>query len=137
MKIQTAGGATRCSDAMISLDRAFLCVNCEMISETQQDCLHCGSKQLMPMLPMIGGSLFPSISDEVRRRKTRPLNEISPRAATRLTHDDGTLANSQLNKSPEEHAECQANRPRQACLAQSQSRSRPFDRDSVGPLQEA
>ena len=106
MKIQTAIGATNCSDAMISLDRALLCVNCEVISETKQDCLRCGSKQLMPMLPMIGGSVFPSISDEVQLRKTRPLNEIPPRAATSLTHDDGTFlpTRSQINP-PEEHAE--------------------------------
>lgn len=43
---------------MISLSRAMLCVNCELISETERDCPNCGSKQLMAVVQMLGGSLL-------------------------------------------------------------------------------
>jgi len=48
---------------MISLNRAMLCVNCEFISdgyspETGPDCAACGSKQLIAVAQMIGGSLL-------------------------------------------------------------------------------
>ncbi|HTC95436.1 MAG TPA: hypothetical protein VK699_18460 [Terriglobales bacterium] len=48
---------------MISLKRAMLCVNCEFISdayspETGPDCAACGSKQLIALAQMVGGSLL-------------------------------------------------------------------------------
>jgi len=48
---------------MISLNRAMLCVNCEFISDgyspgTGSDCAACGSKQLIAVAQMIGGSLL-------------------------------------------------------------------------------
>jgi hypothetical protein len=55
---QTGIGAIRHSTGMISLECAVLCVNCELISGTERDCPRCGSRQLMPMVQMIGGSLF-------------------------------------------------------------------------------
>ena len=48
---------------MISLNRAMLCVNCELISDryspgTGPDCAACGSNQLIAVAQMIGGSLL-------------------------------------------------------------------------------
>jgi len=48
---------------MISLNNAMLCVNCEFISDryspgTGPDCAACGSKQLIAVAQMIGGSLL-------------------------------------------------------------------------------
>ncbi len=53
---------------MISLNRAVLCVNCEFISdgyspETGPDCAACGSKQLIAVAQMIGGSLLTGDSE--------------------------------------------------------------------------
>ena len=50
--------ARRGGAQMISLSRAMLCVNCELISETERDCPSCGSKQLMAVIQMLGGSLL-------------------------------------------------------------------------------
>jgi hypothetical protein len=42
---------------MISLQKAVLCVDCERISETPNDCAACGSKAVIPLLKVLGGSL--------------------------------------------------------------------------------
>jgi len=46
------------SPQMISLSRALLCVNCELITETTRDCPRCGSKQLMKVTQIAGGSIY-------------------------------------------------------------------------------
>lgn len=46
---------------MIPLKRAMLCVNCELISDTERDCPRCGSKQLMSVPRIVGGSLYQSV----------------------------------------------------------------------------
>ena len=43
---------------MIPLNRAMLCVNCELISDTERDCPRCGSKQMMSVTQIAGGSLY-------------------------------------------------------------------------------
>ncbi len=43
---------------MIPLKRAMLCVNCELISDTERDCPRCGSKQMMSVMRIAGGSLY-------------------------------------------------------------------------------
>ena len=43
---------------MIPLNRALLCVNCELITETRRDCPQCGSKQLMKVTQIAGGSIY-------------------------------------------------------------------------------
>jgi hypothetical protein len=52
---------------MISLNRAMLCVNCELISETERDCGACGSKQLIAVAPIIGGSLLTRKTEEATK----------------------------------------------------------------------
>ncbi len=75
---------------MISLSRAMLCVNCELISEIERDCPSCGSKQLMAVVQMLGGSLLnqaknPSaaLRNETQRK---PLNPVAARDRRRASH---------------------------------------------------
>ena len=51
------------SPQMISLSRALLCVNCELITETKRDCPRCGSKQLMKVTQIAGGSIYYRAAD--------------------------------------------------------------------------
>lgn len=46
------------SPQMIPLNRALLCVNCELITETKRDCPRCGSKQLIKVTQIAGGSIY-------------------------------------------------------------------------------
>ena len=46
------------SPQMIPLNRALLCVNCELITETKRDCPRCGSKQLIKVTQSAGGSIY-------------------------------------------------------------------------------
>lgn len=44
---------------MIPLNRALLCVNCELVVETKRDCPRCGSLQLIKVAQIVGGSIYP------------------------------------------------------------------------------
>lgn len=77
--------AQKSGPKMISLKHALLCVNCELICQTERDCPHCCSKQLMPLAQMIGGSLVVGATKTVSAMKNKSGSTIPGCDSDKLT----------------------------------------------------
>src|SRR5215831_2892524 len=86
----------------LSLSTAIFCVQCELIStNTTTHCLACGSKAVLGLSRVLGGSLrgqAPArvIEDDELNRIVRQLlgtipGQIQAEGADHTTHDDGSL----------------------------------------------
>jgi len=89
-RISRNKGVRRGGAQMISLNRAMLCVNCELISETERDCPNCGSKQLMAVIQMLGGSLLAQAKNPSaalwNETQARPLNAVAAGNGRQASH---------------------------------------------------